>query len=145
MIQKLSRHKIREKALQALFSINFNIAVSKEDAIRYALAYQDTDEEGEMQPSNHLFFLVSEVIANQEKLDHMIEKHLAKKWNLQRISKIELLILRIAVFEIYYVDETNVPSITAINEAVELAKSFGNETSSKFINGVLASVLKEKC
>jgi N utilization substance protein B len=145
MIQKLSRHQIREKVLQTLFSMNFNVAVSKEDAIRYVLAYQVTNEENEIQPPDHLIFLVSEVISNQEKLDQLIEKHLAKKWNLQRISKIELLILRMAVFEIYYVDEANVPSIVAINEAVELAKAFGDESSSKFINGVLSNVLKEKC
>ncbi|MDR3156851.1 MAG: transcription antitermination factor NusB [Lactobacillales bacterium] len=145
MIQKLSRHQIREKALQTLFSMNFNVAVSKEDAIRYVLSYQVKDEENEIQPPDHLIFLVSEVIVNQEKLDHMIEKYLAKKWNLQRISKIELLILRMAVFEICYIDEANVPSVAAINEAVELAKAFGDESSSKFINGVLSNVLKEKC
>ena len=64
-----------------------------------------------------------------------------KDWNLERITKVNLALLKLAIYEIKYKD---IPFKVAINEAVELAKKYGEETSPVFINGILASIVKEK-
>ena len=74
------------------------------------------------------------------KIDKIIEKA-APEWPLEQIAKIDLEILRIAVFELYIA--RSVPPKVAIDEAVELGKQFGGENSSKFVNGVLGTVVKE--
>ncbi|MDR1013088.1 MAG: transcription antitermination factor NusB [Lactobacillales bacterium] len=147
MRQKLNRHKIREKALQALFLLNFNADLTKEDAMQNALnfEYKDTfiDEKSKNFIPIYLDMLVTGVTAKTREIDQFINEHLAAKWKLPRIAKIDLIILRIAIFEMHYVDEKEVPAIAAINEAIELTKTFSEEKSSKFINGILSSILKE--
>ena len=73
-------------------------------------------------------------------IDEKIEKNLKSDWKLERISKIDLSILRLAIYEITFKE---VPFKVAINEAVELAKKYGEDSSKKFVNGILASVVKE--
>jgi N utilization substance protein B len=146
MNKELNRHKIREKALQALFPLNFNINLTKEDAIKNALTFEHSDEFIDENAENfipaYLGTLVAGVIEKKGEIDQLITKHLSTKWKLQRIAKIDLVILRIAIFEIQYVDEKEMPNIMAVNEAIELAKTFSEEKSSKFINGILSNVLQ---
>ena len=70
-----------------------------------------------------------------------IEKNIKSDWKIERISKMDLSILRLAIYEINYKE---LPYKVAINEAVELAKKYGEDTSKKFVNGVLASIVKEE-
>jgi len=86
--------------------------------------------------------LLSNVIAKQKEIDAVIEKA-APEWPLDKISVIDRNILRIGLAELLYADKTQVPEKVAINEAIELAKSFGSDTSSKFVNGVLGAVYVE--
>ncbi len=81
--------------------------------------------------------LVSGVIQNKEKIDHNI-KNLAPAWPIEQMPAVDRNILRLAIFEILL--DNKVPVKVAINEAVELAKIFGSDNSSKFVNGVLGSV-----
>ncbi len=81
------------------------------------------------------------VIANVDEIDCCINTH-AKGWKTKRLPKVNLAILRLAIYEINYVDE--VPDSVAINEAVELAKKYSGEGDYSFINGILGSVAKEK-
>lgn len=74
-------------------------------------------------------------------LNDMIKSHLKESWSISRISKVSLAILRLAVFEMKYVDD--VPAKVAINEAVELAKRYGDENDPNFVNGILGSIYKE--
>ena len=69
-----------------------------------------------------------------------IETNLKKEWKIDRIAKIDLAILKLAIYEIKYKD---IPFKVVINEAVELAKKYGEDSSKNFVNGVLASVVKE--
>ena len=78
----------------------------------------------------------------KKEIDEIIEQ-CAPDWPLDKISKVDLVILRIAIFEILY-SKGNIPEKVAIDEAVELAKEFGNDTSSKFVNGVLGTVVEIK-
>ena len=73
---------------------------------------------------------------------NLIEKNLKENWSIERVSKIDLSILKLAIYEMLYVE--NVPYKVAINEAIELAKKYGEDSSKAFINGILASVVKEK-
>ena len=85
--------------------------------------------------------IVEGVTNNLKAIDKIIQKA-APEWPIDKISKIDLVILRIAIFEIVF--GKSVPEKVAIDEAVELAKEFGNDTSSKFVNGVLGSVVSTK-
>jgi ADP-ribose pyrophosphatase YjhB (NUDIX family) len=86
--------------------------------------------------------LMSGVIAKQVELDKIIEKA-APDWPIDKISVVDRNILRTGLYELLFSDRTQVPAKVAINEAIELAKTFGGENSGKFINGVLGSVYKE--
>ncbi len=86
--------------------------------------------------------LVSGVIEHREKIDSVIEKF-APDWPIEQISIVDRNVLRIGLFELLFVDKNDVPAKVAINEAIELAKMFGGESSGKFVNGVLGSVYRE--
>jgi N utilization substance protein B len=144
MSKELSRHEIREMALQALFPLDFNTELTKEDAIINAIELDHRDmlnEEGSEFVPVYLDTLVGGVCAKKAELDQIVEKHLKNNWSIQRISKMDLVILRIAIFEMLYV--ADVPGTVALNEAIELAKTFSDDRSRKFVNGVLSNVLKE--
>ena len=86
--------------------------------------------------------LAAGVEARADELDAVIAAH-AIDWSIGRIARVDLSILRIAVYEMLYRDD--VPCGAAINEAVELAKRFGGEKSSAFVNGILGAVARERC
>ena len=83
---------------------------------------------------------VNGINENEERIITIISENLKAEWNIERISKVNLALLKLSIYEILY---TETPYKVAINEAVELAKKYGEETSSQFINGVLASVVKK--
>ncbi|HIX69246.1 MULTISPECIES: transcription antitermination factor NusB [Enterococcus] len=146
--QEISRHIIRQMALQALFPLDFNADLSKQDAIYHAieLEHQDMlDEEQENFVPAYLDRLVAGVCAHKAELDDTIQKHLKKGWTLARLPKMDLTILRIAIYEMVY--EADVPNKVALNEAIELAKTFSDDQSRKFVNGLLSTIngeLEEK-
>ncbi len=77
---------------------------------------------------------------NQDEIQELIKSNLKSNWKIDRISKVNLSILELAIYEIKY---TEIPFKVAINEAVELAKRYGEENSKTFVNGILASIVKE--
>ena len=84
---------------------------------------------------------VKEIIDKTDEIDKLISDNL-ESWNIKRVAKAELTIIRLAIYEMYYDASIDVP--IAINEAVELAKVYGNEKSDKFVNGVLSTIYKKK-
>lgn len=80
------------------------------------------------------------VITNQAQLDAEIEKYLNAKWSIARLNKTDLLILRLATYEMLFVEA--IPAKVALNEALQLAKEFSDDKSRRFINGVLSNLLK---
>lgn len=131
----LNRHMIREEAFQVLFALQ-----STPDA-EIETVYQSVPHHDEKQIPAYLLTLVNGVREHQGQLDGQIEGLLANGWTLNRLAKSDLIILRLALFEIQYVD--NVPSVVAINEALELTKTFSSDKSRKFINGALGKFEKE--
>lgn len=143
-----SRREIREKALQTLFQLLANPALTKEEAMHHALALLNEDEEkvdkDEQEEGNtkqtvppYLSELVSGVQAHEQELDALISKHL-RNWSIQRLAKTDLLILRIAVYELVY--QPDIPANIVMNEAIEITKEYSDEESRKFVNGILSSV-----
>ena len=81
------------------------------------------------------------VIKNEEKINKLIEENLKEKWTLDRVSKINLSLLKVAIYEMIY---QKLPYKIAINEVIELAKKYGDDQASSFINGILASIVKKE-
>lgn len=126
------RRKARGLALQTLYEIDFT-GHSADEVMARLLGEERLAREN----ASFIHDLVNGVIKNKESLDQNIKKF-APAWPLEQIPVIDRNILRLAIFEILI--DNKVPIKVAINEAVELAKTFGAESSSKFINGVLGSV-----
>ena len=127
-----ARRKARAIALQALYEVD-SVGHDMEKALTHLLS------DGRLSEENAAFAreLVSGVIQNKEEIDQHIEKF-APAWPVEQISIVDRNILRLAIFEILL--DNKVPVKAGINEAVELAKRFGSDSSPKFVNGVLGSV-----
>ena len=124
----MKRRVAREKALQALFQIDMS-GIEPEVALTNVLEEEKMDA--------YLQQLVLGFIENQERIDGLIRENL-EKWSFDRLAKVDRNILRLGVYELLFVED--VPNKVVINEAVEIAKIFGDDQSSKFINGVLSKV-----
>ena len=128
----MNRHLSRMIAMQTLYELSFRKDAEKEEILERNVAeYSDKCEE------NFVKSLVDGVLGKEEDINKIVEKS-APEWPIKQISLIDLSILRIAIYELIFKKE--VPPKVAINEAIELAKQFGGENSSKFINGVLGTV-----
>lgn len=136
-----NRHLSRSVALQTLFEWDFNGRVSIDDIV--PILRRDVEEFANG-TSDEPFIqaLVEGVVKKQPDLDRIIEKA-APDWPLEKIANVDRNVLRIGLYELLFADRSQVPPKVAINEAIELAKTFGGETSGKFVNGVLGAVYKE--
>ena len=126
------RRKARELTLQALYEIDIAGHTSERVMAR-------TIEENNLTPEGAAFAreLLEGVVSNREKIDEQI-RHFATAWPLDQMSIVDRNILRLAIYELLHNNKVSVK--VAINEAVELAKSFGADSSPRFINGVLSSI-----
>ncbi len=124
----MKRRTAREKALQTLFQIDVS-DIDPKEAITHALDEQESDP----------FFeeLVFGVLEQKDKLDEMISQHLVN-WKLDRIANVDRAILRLSVYEMVY--QEDIPVSVSMNEAIELAKLFGDDKAPKFVNGVLSNI-----
>ncbi len=100
------------------------------------------EQEKEVKDADFVYSLVEGVISNIEELNKIISAA-APEWPLEKITAIDRNVLRMGLYELIYGDEKEVPPKVAINEAIELAKSFGGSSSGRFVNGVLGTVYKE--
>jgi N utilization substance protein B len=124
----------RERALQALYQLEQNPKLDATGALD--AAWTAHDDEGPRDPAADAFAkeLIAGVQANLADIDQLIEAQ-SHNWRLERMQRIDRNVLRIGVFELKHL--ADIPRKVTINEAVELAKNFGNEASSAFINGLL--------
>lgn len=133
----ISRHDTRKLAFQTLYALNSNIDATPSDV--YATLLEDKVPAGDDVIPPYLAELVDGVLAHQTQIDEKIMEHLSANWSLARLNKTDLLILRLAIYEMLYVD--GVPAKVALNEALQLAKEFSDDKSRRFINGVLSNLL----
>ena len=133
-----NRHLSRTLAMQALYQWDFNGQNDKDLAGILDSVFKEFasgfDDEGFAQS------IVQGVIKERKEIDKLISKH-ATEWPIEQITIVDRNILRIGIFELRY--NPDIPSKVAINEAIEVAKAYGGESSGKFVNGVLGAIYKE--
>lgn len=129
----MSRKKDREEAFKLIYQTEIN-----KDDYQGQLEYYLAEAETTPDSSEYITDLVAGVNARLTEIDSCIKGYLASSWRIDRISRVDLAILRMGYYEIKYRDD--VPKGVAINEAVELAKKYGSDSSGKFINGILANI-----
>jgi N utilization substance protein B len=135
-----SRHLSRSIAMQSLYEWDFS---GKQPERLKGIVEKNIKEFGPgLEDTNFVRQLVDGVVANLPQLDKIIEKA-APEWPIDQINIVDRNVLRLGLYEILYSKKEEVPPKVAINEAIELAKTFGGESSGKFINGVLGTVFKE--
>lgn len=132
-----NRHFARTLAMQSLFEWDFK---NKEEDLQ-EIVKKNIEQSGQSEKDNEFVHqLVDGVVKHLAKIDEIIVKN-APEWPMEQISLVDRNVLRLGVYELMFLKE--VPPKVAINEAVELAKSFGGESSGKFLNGVLGTLFKE--
>lgn len=129
----MRRSKVREHIFKMLFSIGFDAA----DADEQIELYLEQVEEASEEERGYMRKKVKDIAAHEEEIDAMINEH-TTGWKTGRMNKVDLSVLRLAVYEMKWDDE--VPVKVAINEAVELAKSFSGDEGPAFVNGVLGKL-----
>lgn len=135
----MSRREIREQIFKLLFRVEFN---RPEEMDEQAAFFFDTEDNRTNETdAKYIVDKLEQIILHLAELDRMLNKRSAG-WDTSRMGKVDLTILRLAVYEIIF--DENIPESVAINEAVELAKKFGQDNSSSFINGVLSKFTEDK-
>ena len=134
----MNRSAIREQAFKLIYSLDIQRNENLEEQIEL---YIENNMITETRAKEYIRESVKGVEENKETILKLIEKNLKSDWKIDRISKIDIAILKLAIYELEY---TEIPFKVVINEAVEIAKKYGEDTSKNFINGILASIVKEK-
>lgn len=133
----MSRKKSREKAMELLFGMELSKDTPIEAMETFVENYEGNIKELDL---DYINAIITGVNAKKNELDSMLEENM-QNWKVDRISKVNLTILRMGAYEMKFVEE--VPARVALNEAIELAKVYSDEKSVSFINGVLDSILKK--
>ena len=133
----MNRSRVREEAFKLIYSLEIQKDINFEEQVELYLESNNITEKSAIDYIKDAVFGIEK---NKDEILKEIEKYLKSDWKIDRISKIDLSILKLAIYEIKY---KKLPFKVAINEAVEIAKKYGEDTSKKFVNGVLANVVKE--
>ena len=130
----MTRREIRELIFKMVFRVEFH----NEDEIPEQLRlFMDTLDSASDKDRDYIERKVQDILTHIEEIDAIIDSS-AQNWKTSRMAKVELTLIRLAVYEIRF--EEDIPTGVAINEAVELAKAYGEENSASFVNGVLARI-----
>ena len=133
----MSRKKARDNAFKCIYELEFIKDKSLDDILLNCYEENNNSEE----EKQYIQIILNGVKENIEKIDSIILSKL-KNWSLDRIAKIDLAILRLAIYEILYLED--IPAKVSVNEAVELAKEYGGTDSKSFVNGLLAKIIEGK-
>ena len=134
----MKRSAIRELAFRLIYSLEIQKTDNLEEQIELYLECNDIEEK---EAKDYIKEAIMGINKHSDEIKNLIEKNLKADWSIERISKVDLSILKLAIYEIKYKD---IPYKVAINEALELSKKYGEDSSKKFINGILASIVKEE-
>lgn len=133
----MTRREARENVFKLIFEIPFYGIDRYEERLDFF--FNNINEQISKDDRQYITDAVSNCFNNLENIDNSIEPNL-KNWKIDRLSKVDLSVLRLAVTEILYID--SIPDKVTVNEAVNLAKIYGDDNSPSFINGILASFVK---
>ena len=140
----MSRRQAREFALQFIFSVDFNkdenVTELLEEFHESETAFIETNDytKKDLEFANRL---IIGTVENMEKIDELITKS-SIGWTFDRIAKVDLAILRLAIFEIHFLED--VPEGVSANEAVDLAKKYSTDDAGSFVNGVIGKIIRER-
>ena len=132
----MNRSAMREQAFKLIYSIEITKQEELQEQVDLFLESNEIKDENAKKYIQDAIFGIEK---NKETIESLIEKNLKTDWKMDRISKVDLSILKLAIYEIKYKE---IPFKVVINEAVELAKKYGEDSSKNFVNGILASVVK---
>ena len=128
-IKIMKRSAIREAAFKLIYSFEIQKPENLEEQIDL---YLECEEITDKEAKEYIIDAINGIKQHTDEINNLIKKNLKADWTLERISKVDFSILKLAIYEV------------AINEALEISKKYGEETSRNFINGILASVVKEQ-
>lgn len=134
----MKRSAIREAAFKLIYSFEIQEPENLEEQIDL---YLECEEITDKEAKEYIVDAINGIRKHIDEINNLIKKNLKADWTLERISKVDFSILKLAIYEIKYKE---LPYKVAINEALEISKKYGEETSRNFINGILASVVKEQ-
>jgi len=134
----MGRHEQREQLFKLLFRVEFNAKEDMPEQVK--LFFQDEDVEYTEKVMDTITERYQKIQEKLPEIDQLLNEK-AEGWNIARMGKVELTVLRIAVYEIMFDDD--IPDTVAINEAIEIAKIYGQGTSGGFVNAVLAKFLNK--
>ncbi len=133
----MNRTDMRDNAFKLIYSLEIQKAENIQEQIDL---YFESNNIKDEEAKKYITDAILGIQKNQQEILNDIEKNLKEEWKLNRISKMDLSILKLAIYEIKFSD---IPYKVSINEAVELAKKYGEDKSKNFVNGILASIVKE--
>lgn len=125
---------------ELVFKLLYSLEIQKESHLEQFELFCETNEIEDKNTKEYIKEIITQVKNHEQEIEELISKNLKSGWNIKRISKINITLLKLAICEMLY---KNLPYKIVINEVVELAKSYGDDTSPMFINGVLASIIKQ--
>lgn len=134
----MSRRELREHIFILLFRVEFNSIEEMEEQVGFY--FEEMEQPASEEEEEYIQQKFRKILDQLSTIDAWINEK-AEKWNTSRMGKVELTLIRLAVYEMKFDDE--VPVRVAINEAVELAKKYGQEESGSFVNGILAKLVEE--
>ena len=136
----MTRTETRELAFELLYSLEIQKVKQEEynEQIEIFLTEQNISQP---KVKEYIVETVNGINKNEERILKLISQNLKEKWSIDRLSKVNVTILKLATYEIIY---TKLPYKVVVNEAVEIAKKYGDDNSSAFINGVLANIIKQE-
>ena len=133
----MNRSAAREETFKLVYSLEVQRGKFSEEQVDLYIESEEIDDEKTIK---YIKEIVSGINQKEKEIVEKISDNLKSDWKIERISKIDLALLKISIYEILF---TETPFKVAINEAIELSKKYGEENSSNFINGILASIVKE--
>ena len=132
----------RSLSRELVFKFLYELEILKEENYEEQLnLYIENNNITNSDTIQYIKQIVEGIKNNKDNISELISKNLKKDWSIERISKVNLAILKLAIYEIKYME---LPYKVGINEAVEIAKKYGDDTAGQFVNGVLASIIKEE-
>jgi len=136
----MTRTEGRTLAFELLYSLEIQKVTveEQEEQIQLFLTENEIEEE---KTTCYIKQTIEGIMQQKEEINKMISQNLTEKWNIDRISKVNLALLELAIYEMMYV---NLPYKVVVNEVVELAKKYGEDSSPSFVNGILANIIKEQ-
>lgn len=132
----MNRSKVREEAFKLLYSLQ----ISKENINEQIDLYMEVEEIVDKEAKKYIKETIVGIDKEEENIENQIEQNIKSEWTISRISKIDLTLLKLGIYEMLY---TKLPYKVVINEVVELSKKYGDDSSKSFVNGVLASIVKK--